>query len=178
MLQRERATNGEARPRAEGDPQALGDVARDVIDHLSILVRDRIEIAKLEGRRLAERARRDVLPRAALFAIAAALAALAGLLALVALFLAIASAIGVAWAFAVYAAAFAVLAASALAFASRPPRPETSVEIARRFPAAVESAREGLPEHGLARLDTAEGHRRVTEEARREASPPPRGVAD
>src|ERR1700733_13471420 len=103
MAQRERSANGEARPRGEGEPQALGDVARDVIDHVTILLRDQIGIVRLEARRLAERARRDVLPRAALLALAAGLAGLAGLLGLVALFLGIAFAIGVAWAFAIYA---------------------------------------------------------------------------
>jgi hypothetical protein len=171
MTQRERTTNGEARPRGEGEGQALGDVARDAIDHVSMIVRDEIKIARLEARRLAEHARRDVLPRAALLAVAAGLAAVSGLLGLLALFLGIAFAIGVAWAFAIYAAAFAVLAVGALAFAGRPPRPETSEEIARRFPAA--RSREGLPEHGIVQIGREDGHRLVTGEARREASPPP-----
>jgi hypothetical protein len=177
MMERQRTANGEPRmaPRGGGrrDPEALGDVARDMIDHASIIVRDRIEIMKLEAGRMAERARREFLPRAALLAVAAGLAGVAGLLGLVALFLGIASAIGVAWTFAIYAAAFAVLAVVALAFAGQPPRPEEGEAIARRFPAPVTSAPEhGLVEHGLVRLETEEGHRRVTEEARREASPP------
>jgi len=119
---RARSENGAARG-DEPPPPALGEVARDVMDHAAIIVRDRIEIGKLEARRYAEHVRRDVAPRAAFGVAAAVLAAVAVLSGLLALFLGIARALdSVAWAFAIYAALFAVLAVFAYALSTRAPR--------------------------------------------------------
>ena len=50
---------------------ALGDVARDVMDHASMIVRDRLELTRLEAHRYAEHVKKDVAPRAAFGAAAA-----------------------------------------------------------------------------------------------------------
>jgi hypothetical protein len=153
---------------AQRDGAALGGVARDVIDHVTIIVRDSLKIGRLEGRRYLEHLRRDVARQAAWRLVAAVAGATAAICGLVALFLGIASAIGVAWTFAIYAGVFAVGAIVAASLAAHPPLRDESDEIARRFPAA--RAREGLPEHLLIEQESsAAGHRREIEEARREA---------
>ena len=86
------------------DTPALGDVARDVMDHGTMILRDGIQLAKLEVRRYSEHLLREVAPRG----VVAALGAVAVLCGLIALFLGIASALdSVAWAFAIYCALFA-----------------------------------------------------------------------
>jgi hypothetical protein len=103
-----------------GGPPALGDVARDVMDHATIIVRDRIRIGQMEARRYAEHVRRDVAPRAALVAAALGLLLVAALCGLVALFIGIAVAIGsVAWTLVIYCAIFALAALVTAALASR-----------------------------------------------------------
>jgi hypothetical protein len=169
MMETQRTTNGATRTRGDGEigqRQAIGAVARDVMDHVTMIVRDGIGLARIEARHVADHVRRDVLPRAAMIGVAAALAGLAGLLGLIALFLGIASAIGVAWTFAIYAGFFAVAAVATLALAGRPPKVGGEA-IARRFPAA--HAREHLPEHGIVHVGEPDGHRKASEEARREA---------
>ncbi len=163
-------TGGERRPAPRAEP-ALGDVARDVMDHAAVIVRDRFKIGALEARRFAEHVRRDVAPRAGLVATAAALGALAVIAGLVGLFLGIAGAIGsVAWTFVIYAALFAVAALVVGSLAGRAPRRDEGEEIARRFPAARLSEAES--EHLLVeQRSTPEAHQREIEEARREASP-------
>jgi hypothetical protein len=90
---------------------ALGEVARDVMDHAGVIVRDQVEIGKLEARRYAAHVRRDVAPRAARTAAVGVLATLAASCGLVALFLGIARALdSVTWAFAIYCALFAAAA--------------------------------------------------------------------
>jgi hypothetical protein len=147
----------------------LGDVARDVIDHIGMVARDGLKIAKLEVRRYVEHLRRDVRGRAVFGTLAALTAAAALVCGLVAVFLGIASALGsVAWAFAIYAGIFAVGAIILFMLASRPIERETGDEIARRFPAA--RMKESEPEHMLvAQRSTEAGHERATQEAAREA---------
>ena len=152
-----------------GNGVAFGDVARDVMDHASAIVRDELRLGKLSARRYAEHVRRDVAPRAAFGLVAGVLAGLAVLFGLIALFWGIASALGsVAWTFVIYAAAFAVGAVIAAGLRGRPPHRESADEIARRFPAA--RTREAFPEHQLVIQETSpEAHAKEIEEARREA---------
>jgi hypothetical protein len=168
-MERERTSSGDGR--SSGDA-ALGDVARDVMDHAAVIVRDEIKIRMLETRRYAEHVRRDVAPRAALVAAAAALGTLAVIAGLVGLFLGIAGAIGsVAWTFVIYAALFAVVALVVAGLANQASRRDEGDEIARRFPAA--RLKETGGEHLLvAQRSSPEAHRREIEEARREALPP------
>jgi hypothetical protein len=120
-METERAISTERLPRLD-DPHALGEVARDVIDHTTIIVRDEVKIAKLEARRYADHLRRDVAPRAGYTVAAATLGGLSVLFGLVALFLGIAEALGsVAWTFAIYCALFAVLTIVAAYLAAHPP---------------------------------------------------------
>jgi hypothetical protein len=144
-------------------------VARDLVDHATMIVRDEIKIGKLEARRYAEHLRHDVAPRAGFLAAAASLAALAVLAFAVALFLGIAQAIGsVAWTFAIFGALLAVVAVI-VATLAHPSRRDEGEEIARRFPAARTKASE--PEHLLtAQRSSLSAHREEVEEARREAS--------
>jgi Putative Actinobacterial Holin-X, holin superfamily III len=170
-MERGRASvgNGAHEP---GGAQALGDVARDVMDHASAILRDRLQIGKIEARRYAEHVRRDVAPRAAFRAGAAALAALAVLFALVALFLGIADALGsVAWAFAIYAAAFAVGAIAVASAAGRAVHRDEREEMARRFPTARMEAT--MPEHLLVEpRSRADALPQKVAEGRREAGGP------
>ena len=111
--------NGPPRPLEE--PHALGTVARDVIDHVTIIARDEVKIAGLSAKRYAEHLRRDVAPRAAYAAAAVALAALTAIFGLLAIFIGIAHALSsAAWAFAIYCAAFAVLTVLAMYLAGHP----------------------------------------------------------
>jgi hypothetical protein len=149
------------------DGQALGDVARDVIDHVSIIARDRFKIGKLEARRQAEHWRRDVAPRAAFGAVAALLGGMAAVMGLVALFLGIAAALGsVAWTFAIYCGFFVILAFIAAGLAARRPVVNEAELIERRFPSV--QTRESYPAHQLTREETPEAHRIVTREAQEE----------
>jgi len=159
--------NGQGR----GDA-ALGDVARDVMDHAAIIVRDRLKIGTLEVRRYAEHVRRDVAPRAGLLGAAGLLGTLAVISGLVGLFLGIAGAIGsVAWTFVIYAALFAVVAVVVGALAGQRPHRDEGEEIARRFPGA--QVKESEREHLLvAQRGSREAHREEIAEARREASLP------
>ena len=153
-----------------GNGVAFGDVARDVMDHASAIVRDELRLGKLSARRYAEHVRRDVAPRAAFGLVAGVLAGFAVLFGLIALFWGIASALGsVAWTFAIYAGFFAVCAIVAAALMGRPPHRETADEIARRFPAA--RARPTYPVHQLVVQETSPAaHAKEIEEARREAT--------
>jgi hypothetical protein len=165
-----RTDSTEQRARSNGQgPQAIGEVARNVIDHVTMIARDEVKIAGLEARRRIEHLRRDVAQPLAYRTAAWLAAAVAGLCGLIAVFLGIAHALGsVAWAFVIYTALFAVVAVAAAALSSRPPRRDVGEEIARRFPAARTRATE--PEHLLvAQRGTTEAHQREVEEARREA---------
>jgi len=148
--------------------EALGDVARDVMDQLSMMARDEARLARLSARRYVERLRGDVAPRAAWTAVAAVALMLAGIFALIALFWGLATLIGsAAWTFVIFAALF-LLAGVVAIVAARTPRAETAADIEKRFPAV--RAHERAPEHALARQETEEAHRRVLEEARREGA--------
>jgi hypothetical protein len=159
----------ETRPRP-GEPrhEALGDVARDVMDHVSMIARDESKMARLAVRRYVEHLRAEVAPRALFRAGVGACVALAGVFFLIALFLGIAWAIGsVAWTFLIFAALFGAGAVLLAAFAGRPARLESGEAIARRFPAARTD--EGRPSQALVRQTSPEGHRAVVAEAQREA---------
>jgi membrane protein implicated in regulation of membrane protease activity len=161
-------SSGKSSVVASRSSHELGDVARDVIDHVGMVARDGIKIAKLEVGRYVEHLRKDVGARALLGTGAALTAAAALVCGLVAAFLGIAYAVGVAWAFAIYCGIFAVLALFLYMLAKRPVENYTGDDIARRFPAA--RVKESLPEHLLvAQRSTEAGHQRMTEEAAREA---------
>jgi hypothetical protein len=154
---RERQTNG----------HALGDVARDVMDHASIIVRDRIELTRLEAQRYAAHVKKDVAPRAALTAAVVVCGGLAGLMALIAVFLGLVSALGsVAWSFVIYALVFAVVTAALAGFRAQPPRAPRAEDIERRFP--IVKAHEHEPAHALVRQETPEEHHKIVVEAGRE----------
>jgi hypothetical protein len=145
-MERERTVaRDEVEPRLGGSPPpALGDVARDVMDQGTIILRDEIKLAKLGARRYSEHLRRDVAPRVAV----AVLGAAAALCGLIALFLGIASALdSVAWAFAIYCALFAVTALV------------TAGLVARRSPEALQRSR--YPTGGSTSLATLEAPRKT-----------------
>jgi hypothetical protein len=141
-MERERPTSENGRTNrgsaVEGPPagtQALGEVARDVIDHVTMIVRDEVKIAGLETRRRVEHLRREVAVRLAYRAAAVLMATVAGICGLIALFLGIARALdSVAWAFAIYAALFAVVAIVVVALSSRLPRQEARSGQMSRYP--------------------------------------------
>lgn len=145
----------------------LGAVARDAMDHASMIVRDEIKIVRLQVRRYVEHVRGDVAPRALIVVAAGVIALLAALCFAIALFLAIAWAIGsVAWTFLIFAALLTVGAVVLVGASRRPARVTSSEEIERRFPAVkMESARE---EQALVRQRRPEAHTVIVEEARRE----------
>src|SRR5262249_54604009 len=102
----------------------LGDVAKDAMEHLRVIMNDSVAIAKLEVRRVThhvEETGREFLPRIGVGAVAA-VAALAGIvLALVALFIALEDVIpSVAVRLAIFAAAFLIFAAACGFYAARP----------------------------------------------------------
>jgi hypothetical protein len=160
----ERNGRGDGAGRAR---EPLGDVARDVMNHASAIARDELSLARLAARRYAEHVRRDVAKPALLGGAAAASGGLAALFGLIALFLGIAQAIdSVAWAFAIYCALFAAGAALLLGYRRRVTLVRGE-DILTRLPAVQAAARE--PEHALVRQETPEAHRRLVDEARREA---------
>jgi hypothetical protein len=135
-MQREqlRADNGRDGRAGERGPRAgvvepegasgLGDVAKDALEHVKVIVSDSVAIGKLEARRLAlraEEAGRDLAPRVAVGALAS-LVGLAGIvLALIALFIALEEVIpSTAVRLAIFAAAFLLIAAAGSFFALRP----------------------------------------------------------
>ncbi len=152
-----------------GNGEALGDVARDVMDHATAIARDQVNLGKLAARRYAERVRREMAPRAAFVAAAGVVGGLAGVFGLLALFLGIAQAISsVPWTFAIYSAVFAVVAVVLVSLSARTPRRDEGEEIARRFPAA--RMKETRPEHLIVVQRSApEAHAEAVSEARREA---------
>src|SRR5262245_45199925 len=108
------------------DRQPLGDVARDMMDHVSMIARDEAKLARLSVRRYVENMRQDVAPKAGYAAGAAVCGGLAILMGLIALFLGIAYALGsVAWTFLIFAAAFAVVTV-VMAGLYKKPRVETA----------------------------------------------------
>jgi hypothetical protein len=149
-------------------------VARDVLDHATMIVRDEIKMGRLSARRYADHLRRDVAPRAGWIAAAAALGGLGVLAFAVGLFLGIAHALGsVAWTFVIYGAALTVAAVVAAALSGQPSQRDEGEAIARRFPAA--RLRPSLPEHlAAAQRSRPEAHREAVEEARRESVTEPR----
>lgn len=151
-----------------GEGPALGDVARDAMDHASVIVRDEIKIARLEARRYVDHVKRDVAPRALFGVAAAACALLAGVAFLVALFFAILWVLGsIAWSFLVLAVLFTAIALALAGRARRPAALLGSVEIEERFPAVkMEGARR---EHARVMQESPEAHAAIVEEARREA---------
>lgn len=168
LRERERTHNGGHVPLRQ-QQQALGDVARDAIDHVTMIGRDVFKIGKLEARRYAEHLRYDVAPKAAFKGVAAAAGGLGVTLLLIGIFIGIASAIGVGWTFVLYGAIFLVGAAVAYSLGRRGVPRDEGEEIARRFPAA--RMIEGRPEHQLAAQRTnGHAHLAEVEEARREAA--------
>jgi hypothetical protein len=124
----------EIRP-GPGEPrrEALGDVARDVMDHLSMMARDQAKMARLSARHYLEHLRAEVAPRALFLAAVSACVALAGVCFLIALFLGIAAALGsVAWTFLIFTGLFGAAAVALAGLASRPARLPTGVETRAR----------------------------------------------
>jgi hypothetical protein len=165
MMERRSATPGEP-PR-----EALGEVARDTIDHATMLLRDEAKIARLGVERYAEHVRRDLAPVALWTAAAGAALGLGALLLLIGVFLGIAAALGsVAWTFVIYAGAFTVAAGVAWSMRGRVAAHPSAEDLARRFPAA--RAQPTRPEHALARAAQPEAHAEARREAAREANSP------
>lgn len=156
----------DGRSRQEQGP-ALGDVARDAMDHASMIVRDELKIARLEARRYVDHVKRDVAPRALFATAAAACALLAAITGAIALFLGILWVIGsIAWTFLIFAAMFTTFAAVLANLSRRPAMVASSVEIERGFPAV--KMEEHRPEHALAAQERPEAHAMIVEAARRE----------
>jgi hypothetical protein len=117
----------ERRPEAGIDePEAtpgLGDVVRDAIDHVAVIVGDSIALGKLETKRMVgqvEQTAKDVVPRVVIGAVAAMFGFVGAVFALIAIFVALGEVIpSVAVRLAIYAAAFLVLAAAGGFFAAR-----------------------------------------------------------
>lgn len=155
----------------EADRPALGDVARDVMDHASMIVRDEIKIARLSAGRWVEHAKRDVAPRALIAAALGIVGLLAVVFALLAIFLGFVAATGsVAWTFVIFAVAFGVGALVLVGLYRRPARVETSDDIERRFPAVRLGEQEHRPEQALVREETLPAHRVIVVEANRQAA--------
>lgn len=169
MLERSRQENGGRRPPvAEPASASLGDVARDLMDHASMIARDEARMARLSVSRYVEHLRTDVAPRAMWGAATGVCAALALVCALLALFLGIVWAIGsVAWTFLIFAGLFIIGAGAAASLYGRPARLTTAEDIERRFPSV--RAHEAAPERVLSQQATPEAHAQVKAEALREA---------
>jgi hypothetical protein len=166
------ASREPARRVSMGDGQrreALGDVARDMMDQVSIMARDEVRLARLSARRYVEHLRGDVAPRALWATVAGVTAMLAGIFLAIAIFWGIAVLIGsVAWTFVIFAAFCILGSVLAISAMRRTQHAETAADIERRFP-AVRADKAG-PEHAIARLDSEEGHRERIAEAQRETS--------
>ena len=116
----------------------LGDVAKDALNHLKVIVSDSVAIGKLEVRRMATRAEdagREIVPRVAV-GLTASIVGLVGIvLGLVALFVGLGEVIpSVAVRLAIYAAAFLLIAAAGGFFALRPLKsPRAEVKPSEKF---------------------------------------------
>lgn len=101
----------------------LGDVAKDAIEHLKVIVTDSVEIGKLEAKRLAMRAEetgREIAPRIAVGLVAAVVGLAGVVLALVALFIGLEDVIpSVVVRLVIFAAAFLVMAGAGGFYALR-----------------------------------------------------------
>lgn len=160
--------DGRSRHDEGGDRKALGDVARDAMDHASMIVRDEVAIARLEVRRWIEHLKRDVAPRGVIAGAMGITGLLAGVFALLAVFLAIVAATdSVAWACAIYAVLFGVATIVLVGLYRRPARLQTAEDIERQFPAV--KMEERRPEHALVKQETPPAHRVIVVEANREA---------
>jgi hypothetical protein len=106
---------------AEPPPAGLGEVARDVVDHLQVIVRDELAIAKLEARRAVERAKeraKAAAPRVAFGIVAGVAALLAVVFLLIAIFIALGDAVpSVGWRLAIFGIFFLVVSVIAAIFA-------------------------------------------------------------
>lgn len=118
----------------------LGDVAKDALNHVKVIVSDSLAIGKLEVRRMATRAEeagREIVPRVAV-GLTASIVGLVGIvLGLVALFIGLGEVIpSVAVRLAIYAAAFLLFAAAGGFFALRPLKsPRAEVQPSGKFAA-------------------------------------------
>jgi hypothetical protein len=118
----------------------LGDVAKDALSHLKVIVSDSVAIGKLEVRRMATRAEeagREIVPRVAV-GLTASIVGLVGIvLGLVALFIGLGEVIpSAAVRLAIYAAAFLLIAAAGGFFALRPLKsPRAEVQPSEKFTA-------------------------------------------
>jgi hypothetical protein len=130
--------------RGEGEPvpAALGSVARDAIDHATIILRDTAAIAKLEGEKIVDRAVKDVAPKVAFGAVAAISGFVGLVFALIAIFIGLGEVIpSVAWRLVIFAVAFFAVAIAGAVLAGK--RRETSTE--RRIRESMPGA--PVPEH-------------------------------
>jgi hypothetical protein len=159
------------RPTVPHEPQRepLGSVARDTIDHASMLLRDEVKIARLSASRYAEHVRRDVAPMALWTTAAGVAGALAAVMLLVGIFLGLAEALGsVAWTFVIYAAAFAGAGGVAWTMRARVEKHPTAEDLSRRFPSV--RAQASRPEHALTQAEQPAAHAEAKREAAREAA--------
>ena len=109
--------------------QALGAVVRDAIDHTAMILRDTAKLGRLEVRDFQNRVLAPGLRKAGIGVTIALFASLAAVFGLLAIFLGIAAAIdSVAWTFAIFAGAFAVVAMLVGPLAGREKKPEHIAE--------------------------------------------------
>jgi hypothetical protein len=116
-------------PASIGDPdhqagQGLGDVVRDAIDHVSIIVGDSMTLGKLEAKRLTERVgqtTKEVAPRIAFGASAAVFGFVGVIFGLIAIFIALGEVIpSVVARLGIYAVVFLAVASVSRYLAARP----------------------------------------------------------
>lgn len=99
---------------------ALGSVARDAIDHVTVIVRDTAEIARLKVEHVADRVKRDLASRVAWGAVAATFGVVGSILLLIAIFIGLGAIIeSVAWRLAIYAIVFLGIAIVGAMLATR-----------------------------------------------------------
>lgn len=114
-------------PSAPDGPPGLGEVARDAVDHIKVIVSDSVALGKLEAKRVVaqvERTTRDVAPRLAWGMMAAALGFVGAVLGLIAIFIGLGAVIpSVAVRLAIFAATF-LLGGAVFGFLAARPRTE------------------------------------------------------
>lgn len=135
----------------------FGDVVKDAINHVKVIVSDSVALGKLEVRRMAQRAEetgRDIVPRIAAGLTAAIVGLVGVVLGLVAIFVGLGAVIpSVAVRLAIFAAAFLLTAAAGGFFALRPRKVHhADVEPVAKitpppFPTPYKADRPGEPVH-------------------------------
>ena len=106
--------------RARDDAAPLGAVARDAMDHATMIVRDAVTIGRIKATKTVEQLSREVAPKVALGAVAVILGAIGAIFALIAIFLGLGALIpSVAWRLVIFAVVFIGVAIVSAVLATR-----------------------------------------------------------